>query len=53
LSRSAVVHADGPQSVAAAFTPIEVLTLARRAGLHTARVSSQWPCRFLLSVERA
>ena len=33
LSGSHVVHVDGPISVAAAFTPSEILALAKRAGL--------------------
>jgi hypothetical protein len=45
LTRSAVVHKDGPLSVHAAFTPAEVLSLAERAGLQGAKVSRRWPCR--------
>ncbi len=52
LSRSYVVHNDGPASVAAAFTPDEALDLARRAGLIGAKVVKRWPARFLLSWER-
>jgi 2-polyprenyl-3-methyl-5-hydroxy-6-metoxy-1,4-benzoquinol methylase len=52
LTRSAVVHTDGPLSVHAAFTPAEALALAERAGLHGATVSRRWPCRFLLTWER-
>jgi SAM-dependent methyltransferase len=52
LTRSAVVHADGPQSVAAAFRPAEALALAERAGLAGATVARRWPCRFLLSWRR-
>jgi 2-polyprenyl-3-methyl-5-hydroxy-6-metoxy-1,4-benzoquinol methylase len=48
LTTSDVVHIDGPLSVKAAFTPREVLALAKRAGLHGARVSRRWPCRWLL-----
>jgi SAM-dependent methyltransferase len=48
LSRSPIVHHDGPASVAAAFTPGEVCELARRAGLARATVTRHWPCRFLL-----
>jgi 2-polyprenyl-3-methyl-5-hydroxy-6-metoxy-1,4-benzoquinol methylase len=48
LSRSHVVHVDGPRSVAAAFTVKEALELAERAGLVGAQISKRWPCRFLL-----
>lgn len=41
LSRSPVVHADGPQSVAAGFTPGELAGLAERAGLPDVRVTRQ------------
>lgn len=49
LSRSPVVHVDGPRSVAAAFTLEEARLLAERAGLHGCTVSRRWPCRFLLA----
>ncbi len=49
LSRSPVVHHDGPVSVAAAFTPDEALQLAREAGLIGATVARRWPERFLLA----
>jgi 2-polyprenyl-3-methyl-5-hydroxy-6-metoxy-1,4-benzoquinol methylase len=49
LTRSPVVHFDGPVSVKAAFTPREALALAERAGLTGAGVESRWPCRFLLT----
>jgi 2-polyprenyl-3-methyl-5-hydroxy-6-metoxy-1,4-benzoquinol methylase len=49
LTRSRVVHTDGPWSVQAAFTADEALDLARRAGLAGAGVARRWPCRFLLS----
>jgi SAM-dependent methyltransferase len=52
LSRSAIVHTDGPRSVEAAFTPAEALALAERAGLTGARAQRRWPCRFLLSWRR-
>lgn len=48
LSRSPVVHFDGPQSVRAAFTESEAVHLARRAGLDGATVRTHWPQRFLL-----
>ena len=52
LCRSYVVHADGPRSVRAAFTMPEALALAEEAGLVGARVSRQFPCRFLLQWSR-
>src|SRR5262249_1666656 len=48
LSRSPIVHADGPQSVAAAFTVQEMRQLAERAGLEHATVARRWPFRMLL-----
>jgi 2-polyprenyl-3-methyl-5-hydroxy-6-metoxy-1,4-benzoquinol methylase len=52
LSRSDVVHNDGPQSVRGAFTPDEALELAKRAGLHGATVSRRWPARYLLAWDK-
>lgn len=49
LTRSRVVHVDGPISVTAAFRPDEALQLARQAGLGGATVARRWPCRYLLS----
>ena len=49
LTRSHVVHVDGPRSVENAFTSCEVLELAKSAGLVGAGVVSKWPCRFLLT----
>lgn len=49
LSRSFVVHHDGPASVRAAFTRAEVYQLSTQAGLVNADISSQFPCRWLLS----
>jgi 2-polyprenyl-3-methyl-5-hydroxy-6-metoxy-1,4-benzoquinol methylase len=49
LTRSPVVRADGPRSVAAAFTVPEVLGLASRAGWPWAEASPRWPFRYLLS----
>ncbi|MHB1424525.1 MAG: methyltransferase domain-containing protein [Gemmataceae bacterium] len=53
LSRSSVVHVDGPRSVEGAFTPAEARTLAERAGLCGARVERRWPFRWLLTWRRA
>ena len=52
LSRSAVVHTDGPLSVQAAFTRSELLHLAEQAGLHDSTVSWRWPCGMLLTWRR-
>jgi 2-polyprenyl-3-methyl-5-hydroxy-6-metoxy-1,4-benzoquinol methylase len=49
LSRSPVVHFDGPVSVQAAYTPDEIRALAEKAGLTGCRVSTHWPKRYLLS----
>lgn len=52
LSRSRVVHHDGPISVRAAFTIAEVRQLAERSGMSDARISWQWPFRFFLEWHR-
>lgn len=49
LSRSHVVHHDGPLSVRAAFTSEEVMKLALEAGLKGATITHHWPQRYLLS----
>ncbi len=49
LTRSPVVHMDGPRSVAGAFNQREVFELANQAGLLGAKIETRWPCRFLLS----
>lgn len=49
LTRSPVVHVDGPLSVRAAFTLDEAAHLAEQAGLAGYRLSKHWPQRFLLS----
>lgn len=53
LSRSPVVHADGPLSVRAAFTVAEMRALAEKAGLTGAVVKGKFPCRQLLTWEKA
>jgi SAM-dependent methyltransferase len=52
LSRSPIVHHDGPASVNAAFSLAEAEGLARRAGLLGVRLTRHWPFRFLLSWSR-
>lgn len=49
LTRSPVVHVDGPLSVRAAFSTEEVRDLAIAAGLQGATIHPHWPQRFLLS----
>lgn len=53
LSRSPVVHFDGPASVAGAWTTAEVGRLATAAGLAGATVEPRWPFRFLLAWEKS
>jgi hypothetical protein len=52
LSRSWVVHTDGPRSVEGAFTMTELRVLAEEAGLRGAEVAARWPCRMLLTWSR-
>lgn len=52
LSRSSVVHVDGPLSVRAALTPSELTELAKQAGLRDAVVTPSWPMRQLLTWSR-
>jgi 2-polyprenyl-3-methyl-5-hydroxy-6-metoxy-1,4-benzoquinol methylase len=49
ITRSHIVHIDGPLSVGGAFTPDEALQLAQQAGLNMATIQNHWPQRFLLS----
>jgi 2-polyprenyl-3-methyl-5-hydroxy-6-metoxy-1,4-benzoquinol methylase len=49
LSRSPIVHFDGPQSIRAAFVLKEVETMARDAGMTDFSIRSVWPCRFILT----
>jgi 2-polyprenyl-3-methyl-5-hydroxy-6-metoxy-1,4-benzoquinol methylase len=51
LSRSYLVHHDGPASVRGALTRGELHELARTAGLQTATVRAAWPWRMLLECE--
>jgi 2-polyprenyl-3-methyl-5-hydroxy-6-metoxy-1,4-benzoquinol methylase len=48
LTRSPLVHYDGPISVTGAFTPTELHEIAGRAGLARATVTRIWPARMLL-----
>ncbi|HBE69252.1 MAG TPA: nucleotide-binding protein [Planctomycetaceae bacterium] len=47
LSRSPIVHFDGPQSIRAAFTLPEFERLAIEAGFRDYKLSFRWPCRFV------
>lgn len=47
LSRSPVVHFDGPQSVRAAFSVEEAIQISGRAGLMKGTIETHWPQRFL------
>lgn len=53
LTRSPIVHVDGPLSVAAAFTVDEARALAERAGLEGATFTRYFPERFLLVWRRS
>jgi len=48
LSRSKIVHYDGPVSVQAAWTIPEMRDMARLAGLEDATIQSAWPWRMQL-----
>jgi len=52
LSRSPIVHNDGPLSVRAAFTLDEARRLAVQAGLTSVQLRQHWPERFLLRSSR-
>jgi 2-polyprenyl-3-methyl-5-hydroxy-6-metoxy-1,4-benzoquinol methylase len=49
LTRSPIVHTDGPLSVSAAFTISEFRQLTQEAGLRDAQFRRHWPQRFLMS----
>jgi 2-polyprenyl-3-methyl-5-hydroxy-6-metoxy-1,4-benzoquinol methylase len=53
LSRSPIVHHDGPQSVVAAFSDSEARELAKQAGMGEVTISRHWPQRFLLTWRHA
>ncbi|MCA9230278.1 MAG: methyltransferase domain-containing protein [Planctomycetales bacterium] len=52
LTRSPIVHVDGPLSVQAAFTDEEARALAESAGLHGIEIVRHWPKRYLLVWEK-
>lgn len=49
LTRSNIVHTDGPLSVRGAYNLDEVRSIAESAGLTHFRVERKWPFRFLLT----
>ena len=49
LTRSPIVHVDGPRSVEAAFAAEEISSLAVRSGLDGAVITHHWPQRWLLA----
>lgn len=53
LSRSPMVHYDGPQSVKAAFTLAEAKQLFEEAGYRGATFRRHWPERFLMQWTRS
>lgn len=53
LTRSPIVHVDGPLSVRAAFTEAELLALSREAGLPPPTFLQHWPQRFLMQWDRS
>lgn len=53
LTRSPIVHTDGPLSVRAAFTMDEAAALARDAGWRDIRVTAHWPQRFLMTWKKS
>jgi 2-polyprenyl-3-methyl-5-hydroxy-6-metoxy-1,4-benzoquinol methylase len=53
LTRSHIVHTDGPMSVRAAFSTEAIRTLAQTAGLQPVTIQCHWPQRFLLTWERS
>jgi 2-polyprenyl-3-methyl-5-hydroxy-6-metoxy-1,4-benzoquinol methylase len=53
LSRSPMVHYDGPQSVRAAFTMDEARRLFAEAGYEGANFRRHWPERFLMQWNRS
>ena len=49
LSRSRVVHFDGPQSIRAAFTTTELRALADPCNFGSLTIRTDWPCRLTLT----
>lgn len=53
LSRSPIMHNDGPISVTASYTIKEMQHMAEEAGMRGVVVSNSWPWRLLVSWNRA
>jgi len=53
ITRSPIVHVDGPLSVAGAFTLAEIQQLAEQAGLTDCQINRHWPERFVLTWKRS
>jgi 2-polyprenyl-3-methyl-5-hydroxy-6-metoxy-1,4-benzoquinol methylase len=51
FTTSPVVRVDGIRSIRAAFTRREIQTIASRAGLPPATITTHWPCRWRLVIE--
>lgn len=51
LTRSKVVHIDGPLSVRAAFTLDEIGELLSQAAWSNARLAQRWPERFVIQYQ--
>lgn len=52
LTRSPVVHFDGPRSVGNAYTCSEIRSIVERAGLSNAEITNCWPQRYLMCWRR-
>jgi len=52
LSRSPIVHFDGPTSVAAAYSQAELADMAAHAGISHATIGRSFPFRMLLTAPR-
>ena len=52
LSRSPIMHNDGPISVTASYTPAEMREMALAAGMFGVTVGKSWPWRLFLRWER-
>lgn len=53
LTRSHIVHVDGPLSVAGAFSIDEARQMAAAAGMSSVSIQKHWPWRFLMSWSRS
>ena len=49
LSRSTIVHTDGPRSVEGAFTIREMRSQLEDAKMHAATIERVWPMRMLIT----